>query len=263
MLIRTLLLLILTVTATISHAKNGIYQWNSELVQDKRSQDILFNNLHQHGISRLYLGINARQVKDPVAFQQSMGGLFLKAKNEGVEIWLLLGDPGWLSPTEKTKLIRIVQRFEFLPFAGVLLDLEVEQVAFPASPHALVQWVDTVESVIESTQKPVSIASHWRWFSSDSPVCMSCEFNRIGVSDISLMIYTTNIDRSIEVAQNAASVSGMNVRIAQSIEPSLSSSESWARVSKDVRKYQISKLKNRLMGVPIDWQAYEFIDYLD
>jgi hypothetical protein len=261
--IRLLILIILAISSAKLHAQDGIYLWKSEIVQDEKSQKNLFKNLQKHAITRLYLGLNARQVKDAVTFKRDMGGLFLTAQKAGVEVWLLLGDPGWLSPAERPKLTRIVKRFESLPFEGVMLDLEVEQVAFPASPSLLVQWVDTVESVIASTQKPVSIATHWRWFSSDSPVCMSCEFTRIGVRDISLMIYTTNIDRATEVAQNTASVSGLPVRIAQSIEPSLDSSESWARVPIDVRKARISKLKGLLMATPIDWQAYEFINHLD
>jgi hypothetical protein len=263
MTMRCVIFLILMSMAAQSQAIDGIYLWKSEVVQDENSQYRLFKNLQKHHVNRLYLGLNAKQVKDPAAFSKDMIGLFLTAKKAGVEVWLLLGDSGWFSPAERPKLTRIVRDFESLPFDGVLLDLEVEQLGFPASPSLLVQWVDTVESVIESTQKPVSIASHWRWFSGDSPVCMSCEFARIGVRDISLMIYTTNIDIIVKVAHNSALLSGLPVRIAQSIETSLDSSESWAHVPTAAREDGISELKVRLMGTPIDWQAYEYINYLD
>lgn len=263
MLTRLLWLTILMALSCMTHAKDGMYLWKSEVIQDKAGQDRLLDSLHQHGVSRLYFGLNAQQAKGDRAFTMHLGKFIAKAQSRGIDVWLLLGDPGWLNPSERHKLVSIVKRFEEIPFAGVLLDLEVEQVEFPVRPEVLVQWVDTVEAVISSTQKHVSLASHWRWFSPDLPICMGCEFSRLGVHDISLMVYTTNIDRAVKITQNSSSAKGMPIRLAQSIEPTLSTDESWAKVPPSQRRLRLSQLKARLDGTPIDWQAYEFINHLD
>lgn len=262
-IIKILWLSFLMSTSFLAQAGDGIYAWKSAVIQDKNSRDRLLSSANQYGISRIYLGLNAHQVRDDGHFSVSLRDFISLAKARNVDVWLLLGDPGWLSPDERHKLVDIVRRFEPVPFDGIMLDLEVEQIAFPVKPETLVQWVDTVEAVTHATKKPVSIASHWRWFGNDSPVCMSCEFSDIGIREISLMVYTTNIDRAVEVTQNAALPNGLKIRLAQSIEPTLEASESWAKVPPTVRKGRIYQLKRRIMDTPIDWQAYEFIDYLD
>lgn len=256
-----LVLFFISVCHAVS-AQEGVFLWKSEALYSAQAQQQLLRHAEQHGLERIYWGVTADQARHPALMMAKLGAVMRRLDKQGTQSWLLLGDPHWILPEHRADLINILGRFEALPFSGVMLDLEVEQLGFPVPQARLDQWLDTLETSTKATQKPVEITAHWRWFASTQEPCIACKLTGLGVSGASLMIYTTNIDRVNAIIDNAERSDGIKLRVVQSLEPFLSKEESWAHKSREQRQHGVTRLR-RTLQTPLDWQAYEFIDQLD
>ncbi|HKS12590.1 MAG TPA: hypothetical protein VJS90_06075 [Pseudomonas sp.] len=239
----------------------GVYLWDSTALLDQRQQPAELAALRQAGMNRIHLGLTGVQLADTQTIPALLG-LLQEAHRQGLQVNLLLGDPSWIKPSQRHGLIATIQQLRALPFDGLHLDLEVEQLGWPVPDLRLRDWLETVRQAKAASPWPVQLSSHPRWFAEEArrDPCVPCELEKIGVSDISLMIYTRNPQRSSDKALAIARQwPGLHLRLAQSIERDQPSDLSWHGTDAAQLRQQHTDWRDALLpaGVGgIDWQSW-------
>ncbi|MBF8742052.1 TolC family protein [Pseudomonas guariconensis] len=240
----------------------GIYVWNSAALLDPHRRPAELQALQQAGMQKIYLGLDAAQVRNLPTTRQALEQLLAQASGQGLQVSLLLGDPSWIEPAQRHELMSLVKKLDGLAFDSLHLDLEVEQLGWPVPEQRLRDWLDTLKAAVQASPWPVEIASHPRWFDPTPPskTCVPCALPGIGVHQVSLMIYTSNSERSTQRASTIAKRwPDLRLRLAQSVEPHLSKSESWAGQPPERLQQQVAQWRKDLSPqgiVGIDWQAW-------
>ena len=239
-----------------------MYVWDSAALLDARQRADQLRSLHKAGITHVYLGLDAVQLADSQHTFPAIRTLIKQAHGQGLAISLLLGDPSWIKPNHRQGLISLVRRMSSLPFDGLHLDLEVEQLGWPVPDKRLRDWIETVRQVKAASPWPLQLSSHPRWFAEESrrTPCVPCELQDVGVSDISLMIYTRNARRSADTAVAIARRwPGLHLRLAQSVESDQPQDLSWAGASPAQLQRQVTEWRGTLEPAGlggIDWQEW-------
>ncbi|MGM0571984.1 MAG: hypothetical protein ACQET2_14805, partial [Pseudomonadota bacterium] len=123
----------------------AVYVWDSRpLLGEAERRKRHLQALESTGFNRLYLGLDSRQVARPQEILDPLKTLVSEAQNRGIRVDLLLGDPLWLTDEHRADLTALIRRLSILPFAGLHLDLEVEQLGWPVPEQRLQQWLQTV-----------------------------------------------------------------------------------------------------------------------
>lgn len=250
------------VAAPVTAWRQGVYLWDSyRLLQaDTRSAEL--KALRKAGMQRIYLGLTARQVADMTGLRRDLQRSLDDAHKQGLEVALLLGDPAWIEPGGRQGLLTLIKRLKGLPFDALHLDLEVEQLGWPVPNDRLQDWLNTLTAVSQLNTWPLEISSHHRWFAQPQPgqPCVPCAIPQSDVRQVSLMIYTRNPTRSAELAREIARRwPALGFRLAQSVEPQLTSEESWSGATPSVLQQQVQRWRVSLepAGVTgIDWQDW-------
>ncbi|WPN49126.1 TolC family protein [Pseudomonas sp. P8_241] len=238
------------------------YVWNSEALLDPMRRQTELQALRKAGMQKIYLGLNALQVSNLSVTRQQLEQLLQEAARSGLQVSLLLGDPTWIEPQHRKQLTDLLEKFNGLSFASLHLDLEVEQLGMPVPDQRLKDWLDTLRAASVASRWPVEISSHHRWFvaAQAGHPCVPCALPAIGVRQVSLMIYTHNPQRSAQLAGEIAQRwPDLQFRLAQSTEPQLPSTESWADASAEQLQRQVAVWRKQLQpqGIAgIDWQAW-------
>jgi hypothetical protein len=256
------LIIMLLFFSSRAKATEGVYLWKSESIYSELNKTALLEYSKKQGLDRVYWGVSAEQVRYPALFESQLRSTMDALTKNGTESWLLLGEPSWILPEHRKDLLSVMARFESMPFSGIMLDLEVEQLGYPVPDECLERWLQTLSEAVTNTQKTVEITAHWRWFDQGQDACWACRIQAAGVRGATLMIYSTNIDRIAEIVENAERPNGFKLRVAQSLEPFLSKEESWGSHSREHRQQGLNRLR-QVVKYPLDWQAYEFIDSLE
>lgn len=241
--------------------RQGVYVWDSRALLDRQRRPAELRALREAGMQRLYLGLSAAQVARLDALEGELRALLAEARAAGLEPLLLLGEPDWLRSGQRSELGLLLARLAGLPFAGLHLDLEVEQLGWPVPGQRLQDWLDTLALAVRSSPWPVELSSHHRWFAADPGTpCVPCALPGLGVRQVSLMIYTADTGRSAALAEDIARRwPALRFRLAQSVEPQLPASESLAGRSRGELQEQVRRWQTRLQGTAlggVDWQAW-------
>ncbi|MBK5300858.1 MULTISPECIES: hypothetical protein [Gammaproteobacteria] len=238
------------------------YVWDSEALLDPDRREAELQALRKAGMDKIYLGLKAAQVNDLVTTRRRLEQLLQDAAREDLQVSLLLGDSSWIEPTDRHQLSDLLKKLKGLAFSSLHLDLEVEQLGMPVPDQRLKNWLDTLRMASSESPWPVEISSHHRWFAEPKPgqTCVPCALPEAGVRQVSLMIYTRNPQNSARMTEQIAKRwPALQFRLAQSTEPELPATESWAGASTDQLKHQASAWREQLQprGVAgIDWQAW-------
>jgi hypothetical protein len=238
------------------------YVWDSEALLDPGQRAAELAALRKAGMDKIYLGLKAAQLSDLVRTREQLGQLLQNAASQGLQVSLLLGDSAWIEPQQRDQLSHLLTKLKGLPFASLHLDLEVEQLGVPVPDQRLQDWLDTLRMASRESPWPVEISSHHRWFAEAKPgqTCVPCALPAAGVRQVSLMIYTRNPTNSARmVEQIAKRWPDLQFRLAQSAEPQLDATESWAGASTEQLQRQNSVWREQLQpqGIAgIDWQAW-------
>ena len=259
------LLVALSLTAQAAQAEKwsqASYVWDSEALLDPGQRPAELDALRNAGMDKIYLGLKAAQIKDLGTTRQRLEQLLRDAAGKGVQVSLLLGDPSWIEPPERHQLTDLLAKLKGLAFSSLHLDLEVEQLGVPVPDQRLKDWLETLRVASSVSPWPVEISSHHRWFADPKPgqTCVPCALPGAGVRQVSLMIYTRNPNNSARMAEQIARRwPDLQFRLAQSTEPQLDATESWAGVSTEQLQHQSSAWREQLqpLGIAgIDWQAW-------
>ena len=259
------LLVALSLTAQAAQAEKwsqASYVWDSEALLDPGQRPAELDALRNAGMDKIYLGLKAAQIKDLGTTRHRLEQLLRDAAGKGVQVSLLLGDPSWIEPPERHQLTDLLAKLRGLAFISLHLDLEVEQLGVPVPDQRLKDWLETLRVASSVSPWPVEISSHHRWFADPKPgqTCVPCALPGAGVRQVSLMIYTRNPNNSARMAEQIARRwSDLQFRLAQSTEPQLDATETWAGVSTEQLQHQSSAWREQLqpLGIAgIDWQAW-------
>ena len=259
------LLVVLSLTAQAAQAEKwsqASYVWDSEALLDPGQRPAELDALRNAGMDKIYLGLKAAQIKDLGTTRQRLEQLLRDAAGKGVQVSLLLGDPSWIEPPERHQLTDLLAKLRGLAFISLHLDLEVEQLGVPVPDQRLKDWLETLRIASSVSPWPVEISSHHRWFADPKPgqTCVPCALPDAGVRQVSLMIYTRNPNNSARMAEQIARRwPDLQFRLAQSTEPQLDATESWAGASTEQLQHQSSAWREQLqpLGIAgIDWQAW-------
>jgi len=115
----------------------GVYIWDSRQLLDRTGQEAELGLLHQQGINDLLVGLTPAQVRAGPATERALASLLERAHGRQLTVQLLLGDPSWIQPGHRAELLALVARYRPLPFDGLHLDLEVEQLGWPLARERL------------------------------------------------------------------------------------------------------------------------------
>ena len=259
------LLVALSLTAQAAQAEKwsqASYVWDSEALLDPGQRPAELDALRNAGMDKIYLGLKAAQIKDLGTTRHRLEQLLRDAAGKGVQVSLLLGDPSWIEPPERHQLTDLLAKLRGLAFISLHLDLEVEQLGVPVPDQRLKDWLETLRIASSVSPWPVEISSHHRWFADPKPgqTCVPCALPDAGVRQVSLMIYTRNPNNSARMAEQIARRwPDLQFRLAQSTEPQLDATETWAGVSTEQLQHQSSAWREQLqpLGIAgIDWQAW-------
>ena len=259
------LLVVLSLTAQAAQAEKwsqASYVWDSEALLEPGQRPAELDALRNAGMDKIYLGLKAAQIKDLGTTRQRLEQLLRDAAGKGVQVSLLLGDPSWIEPPERHQLTDLLAKLRGLAFISLHLDLEVEQLGVPVPDQRLKDWLETLRVASSVSPWPVEISSHHRWFADPKPgqTCVPCALPGAGVRQVSLMIYTRNPNNSARMAEQIARRwPDLQFRLAQSTEPQLDATESWAGASTEQLQHQSSAWREQLqpLGIAgIDWQAW-------
>ena len=259
------LLVVLSLTAQAAQAEKwsqASYVWDSEALLDPGQRPAELDALRNAGMDKIYLGLKAAQIKDLGTTRQRLEQLLRDAAGKGVQVSLLLGDPSWIEPPERHQLTDLLAKLKGLAFISLHLDLEVEQLGMPVPDQRLKDWLETLRVASSVSPWPIEISSHHRWFADPKPgqTCVPCALPGAGVRQVSLMIYTRNPNNSARMAEQIARRwPDLQFRLAQSTEPQLDATETWAGVSTEQLQHQSSAWREQLqpLGIAgIDWQAW-------
>lgn len=242
--------------------RQGVYIWDSQALLDPARRGEELAQLRRAGIGELHLGLNGEQVRAGDTTHRQLQTLLQQAHAQGLRVNLLLGDPHWIEPAGRPQLLRLIERFASLPFDGLHLDLEVEQLGWPVPEQRLHDWLQTLREAKRSSPWPLALSSHPRWFEADAAAkpCVPCELQGMGITQVSLMIYQRDAGKS---AQRARAIAQrwprMNLRLAQSIETDQPRELGWSDSSPTHLRQLVDGWQRSLQpaGVQgIDWQSW-------
>lgn len=244
------------------HWMKAAYVWDSRALLSPQTRTEELDELHASRFTRIYLGLNARQLENLALIESGVASLVSEARAMGITVDLLLGDPAWMKAEHRHGLIALIRRLQHVPFEHLHLDLEVEQLQWPVPDELLQAWIDTLSAAVKSSPWPVSLVSHHRWFTpgQSGAGCVPCVLPSVGVNRVSLMIYTTNESRMTSLAAGIArGWPELNFAIAQSVEHHLPRINSWHGHSADSleNKNQIWKASLSPLGIAgLEWQNW-------
>ncbi|MGA4635985.1 hypothetical protein ACPA5B_19115 [Pseudomonas solani] len=242
----------------------GAYIWRSAPLLDPGQREAQLKALQAAGIAELHLGLDGGQLARLERTRGELRALIDAAHQRGMRVNLLLGDPAWIRPDGREDLAQLIGSLRDLPFDGLHLDLEVEQLGWPVPDRRLDDWLASLERARQASPWPLMISSHPRWFAEEAgrQPCVPCALERLGVHRVSLMIYTRNPQRSAERALAIAQRwPQLRFRLAQSLEPDQPADLSWADASGEQLRTQAGAWRDSLQAQRvggIDWQSWSY-----
>ena len=251
--------------AAPSSWSQGVYIWDSRQLLDRSGQEAELALLHQQGLNDLLVGLTPAQVRAGPATERALASLLERAHGRQLTVQLLLGDPSWIQPGHRPELLALVARYRPLPFDGLHLDLEVEQLGWPVPAQRLRDWIDTLRAAQQASPWPVSVSSHPRWFEPGATggvrFCLPCQLPPLRA--ISLMIYGPDPGRSTARARAIARRwPAQHFRLAQSLEAGLAPKQRWPGPSPGPGQGRLEPWRQALANAGLggidwqDWQSY-------
>lgn len=244
----------------------SVYAWNYEDIQ---TQPDFWEKCGSLGIHRVLLSLNQRQIRSVATHPSPFKRFLQNAKRQGIKVELLLGDPGWILPKERIKLLEIIQVLKQIDFDGLHLDIEPEQLTGELTgKRKLEEFAETIHRAAAVSPWPVAISIHPRYLTDEASfgLCMLCQFKAADVKEITVMYYSLNLQKIITVMKSAMQQHPeIMFSLAQSLERELGPENSYAQKSPAFFRRAMQQLDNQLQalnfkGITIqswkDWEIY-------
>jgi hypothetical protein len=212
---------------------HSLYVWQAAALRRAAEDDPRFwANLRAAGISCLLLSLNPREIEELAApsARRALADWLVARRDQGLRVEVLLGEPLWLLPAERPRLVTIIRALAGLPFAGLHLDIEPHQLSADRLTEidAEAEWLATVRAAREASPWPVGVSVHPLYFAAAGGwPGLGPGLVEAGVAEVTLMLYSTTADRvRAVVAPILAAWPGLRFSLAQSVEPELPATES-------------------------------------
>jgi len=213
----------------------GTYVWDSRALLNNPTIELkLWKTLSENGIQRILLSFDDRQLKEyqRLPARSKLKNFIEKAKGQGIGVELLLGEPLWILTEHRRDLLIIIQQLADLPFAGLHLDLEPNQLNASeySDEYVLTQLLRTLEAVKGVSPWPIGLSIHPRYMENKkNRICIGWGLSNLRLDEITLMVYVSEPKR---VAKRVNAILNeypeVTFSVAQSVEPVLAESESYA-----------------------------------
>ena len=147
---------------------NGLFSWHDEVL-DANEQTTLFHLMREQNLTELYQDVP----RDAPVAQISA---FAKACEEnGVRLFLLVGEPEWALDENATELCAQIQRAALMGFAGVMVDVE---------PGSTDEWKEDRAAVMQTmTRSFVQGKAFAEENGIEMIVCLSYYYDDYGLED--------------------------------------------------------------------------------
>ena len=228
---------------------NSLYVWQSQKFKEQAGSDSGFwNTLQSMGIRRLLFSLNSAQIQELAnpAVHTAFADWLRQVRDRGMEVELLLGDPHWILPKDRPKLLEIITALADLPFTGLHLDMEPNQLQATAKQtnNLMKEWLTTVRVAKTVSPWPLGVSLHPRYFEiGKEGLDLGTSLTQLGISEVALMVYVTNPDRVAQLVNPIFTHSpGLKFSLAQSVEPELSAIESHYNVGRRQFAVRMEKL---------------------
>ena len=227
----------------------GFYVWDSRALMNELRDDEAWVRLKADGVTRLLFSLDGDQIRKMTlpASRDQIKTFIEQAREQGIDVELLLGEPTWILPGVRQELLAIIQQLQDLPFSGLHLDLEPEQLEFDYEEVAT-EFLHTLRAARDVSPWPLSISVHPRFFSrDDEKVCFSCAIETLRLSEVVLMIYVANSKNTQRIADKVMDAHPqIRFSVAQSVERILSPEESLAHRGKKRALTTLVSLRSRI-----------------
>jgi hypothetical protein len=238
--------------ATAVAANRALYLWRSAEWLNFAGTALgerKFSEMHSAGIARLLISLDAEQVRRAIAEPSPLVRAVRSTHEQGLRVELLLGDPGWIRPEQRGRLLAIIDGLKSVPFDGLHLDLEPEQIdpAADKLPGLLGLLAQTLAAASAASPWPLALSIHPRDLevrvgeSSFAEVLL-----RLRVSP-TIMVYVANPERAVAIAEPLLGhYPQLSFSVALSLEKSLGPQESLWSYPEDERRRRIARVETGL-----------------
>jgi len=238
--------------ATAGPANRALYLWRSAEWLTYATSELgerKFAEIHSAGITRLLISLEAEQMRRAIADPSPLVRAVRSTHEHGFRVGLLLGDPGWIRPEQRGALLAIIDGLKSVPFDGLHLDLEPEQIDAAADklPALLGLLAQTLAAASAASPWPLALSIHPRDLdvrlgdSSFAEVLL-----RLRISP-TIMVYVANPDRAVAIAEPLLGhYPQLSFSVALSLEKSLGPQESLWSYPEDERRRRIERVETRL-----------------
>ena len=203
----------------------GAYVWQAAPFLSAASRSAALQKAKQLGLRRLLISFTAYELKQLRKNADSVSTLLAEAQQMGIDIYWLLGDPTWILDENRANLLEVTGLLAHLPFAGIHLDLEPDQLPAAGQQREKLarQLLTSVTAVVQSAALPVGISLHPRYLlpTGDTP-WLAEQLAQAGVREIAVMAYNTaphKLEATMTpLLQHTAALKTLNISLAQSFE---------------------------------------------
>ena len=240
-------------TAIQDHDAFAVYVWDSnDLFHQYFENQNLFGLLKAWNISRLLVSFTNQQINDLMnpLIRRRLETIISESERHGIRIDLLLGEPLWILPKHRQKLLALIGKLSDFPFKGIHLDLEPNQLEGEkfSESFLLEQLILTLQAAINVSRIPIGLSIHFRYLEPDRyDICFGCALENIDLEEVTLMIYVTNPIRVAQIARKILdNFPNVHFSLAQSVEPILAKEESYATYSSKEFLIKMKQLRSEL-----------------
>ena len=248
----------------------AVYTWNYDRLMSRSG---VWEQIQKMRINRILLSLNKSQIKSVASNPEFLNNFINKAQKRGIKVELLLGDPNWILPNERNNLIEIIKKLGNVNFSGLHLDIEPDQLEVKLEDkERLEELIETIHLAKIVSPWPVGISTHPRYLVKEpsSGVCLICQLQQIGVTEIAVMYYSLNRQNIVTALKSAMNkYPGLVFSLAQSLERELGPENSYVHKPRQFFNNAMTQLQNQLEapnfgGIIIqswqDWEAYRYED---
>jgi len=240
----------------------GAYLWNGSLLlqaaRERTDPDAWAKEFRAaQPFTSVLISFNGREIDTisrDLPLRLRLSALLRALQQNGIRTDLLLGEPNWILDRYRGDLPYLLPKLTDLPFQGLHLDLEPEQLKATGLGEGklLNGLLETLRRVKEVTSLPLSISLNYR-----DPLrkvngrSLLDQLAELGLQRLVLMIYVSNPERVADIAAPILrACPALPIGIAQSVEPSplLNADESYYRFNRNELKQKLADLTGRLAG---------------
>ncbi|ACZ18404.1 hypothetical protein Taci_0164 [Thermanaerovibrio acidaminovorans DSM 6589] len=207
----------------------GAYLWNGDRVLNGEG-DRLLELIGRSPFRRILISFTSRGIRsilDGGPASRRLHDFLRSARSSGVWVELLLGDPDFI--LDPKGMVDLISRLKGLPFDGLHLDLEVDQIPGASQRRQELnrRFLQAVEAAAKASPWGVSVSIHPRYLEEPFRQETLEGLHRSRVRGVAVMIYTSSTDRAVERFLSVArGVGDIRMWLAVSVEGNVSPEES-------------------------------------